>query len=223
MRDCRRQLLERNYRNPILLLHPLGGWTKDDDVPLPIRMAQHQAVLDSGVLNREHTVLAIFPSPMMYAGPTEVQWHAKSRMNAGASFYIVGRDPAGMPHPSKDTYPDGDLFDASHGQRVLKMAPGLDKLEIIPFKVAAYDKTVSQMAFFDPKRKNDFEFISGTKMRGMLNYAMLTTRRHHFHVKFNELTFFFAGFARSGELPPNGFMESKAWQILSEYYQSLHN
>lgn len=58
-------------------------------------MAQHQAVLDSGVLNRENTILAIFPSPMMYAGPTEVQWHAKSRMNAGASFYIVGRDPAG--------------------------------------------------------------------------------------------------------------------------------
>lgn len=166
IRDCRRQLLERNFKNPILLLHPLGGWTKDDDVPLPVRMAQHQAVLDSGVLEREHTVLAIFPSPMMYAGPTEVQWHAKSRMNAGASFYIVGRDPAGMPHPDKDAYPDGDLFEASHGQRVLKMAPGLDQLEIIPFKVAAYDRTISQMAFFEPKRKNDFEFISGTKMRG---------------------------------------------------------
>lgn len=29
MRDCRRQLLERGYKNPVLLLHPLGGWTKD--------------------------------------------------------------------------------------------------------------------------------------------------------------------------------------------------
>lgn len=91
MMDCRRQLLERGYRNPILLLHPLGGWTKDDDVPLDVRMAQHQAVLDSGILNRENTILAIFPSPMMYAGPTEVQWHCKSRMNAGATHYIVGR------------------------------------------------------------------------------------------------------------------------------------
>ena len=26
---------------------------------------------------KESTILAIFPSPMMYAGPTEVQWHAK--------------------------------------------------------------------------------------------------------------------------------------------------
>lgn len=34
MKDCRRQLLERGYRKPVLLLHPLGGWTKDDDVPL---------------------------------------------------------------------------------------------------------------------------------------------------------------------------------------------
>lgn len=91
MMDCRRQLLERGYKNPILLLHPLGGWTKDDDVPLPTRMAQHQAVLDSGVLNRDNTILAIFPSPMMYAGPTEVQWHCKSRMNSGATHYIVGR------------------------------------------------------------------------------------------------------------------------------------
>ncbi|KAG4070198.1 hypothetical protein HA402_003888 [Bradysia odoriphaga] len=194
MMDCRRQILERGFKNPVLLLHPLGGWTKDDDVPLPVRIAQHQAVLDSGKLNRENTILAIFPSPMMYAGPTEVQWHAKSRMNAGASFYIVGRDPAGMKHPDENMYPDKDLFDATHGQRVLKMAPGLDKLEIIPFRVAAYDKTVSAMAFFDPSRKADFEFISGSMMRGL---------------------------ARDGKLPPDGFMEPKAWAILAEYYRNL--
>lgn len=130
MQDCRRQLLERDFQNPVLILHPLGGWTKDDDVPLPVRMAQHQAVLDSGVLDRESTLLAIFPSPMMYAGPTEVQWHAKARMNAGANFYIVGRDPAGMPHPDKELYPDGNLYDDTHGAKVLSLAPGLDHLEV---------------------------------------------------------------------------------------------
>ncbi|XP_013106332.1 bifunctional 3'-phosphoadenosine 5'-phosphosulfate synthase isoform X2 [Stomoxys calcitrans] len=194
MQDTKRQLLERGFKKPVLLLHPLGGWTKDDDVPLPVRMAQHQAVLDSGVLNREDTVLAIFPSPMMYAGPTEVQWHAKARMNAGANFYIVGRDPAGMPHPDKGLYPDGNLYDATHGARVLKMAQGLDSMEILPFRVAAYDKSVSRMAFFEPKRKDDFEFISGTKMRTL---------------------------AKTGISPPDGFMEPKAWKILAEYYQSL--
>ena len=39
-----------------------------------VRIRQHHAVLDEGVLDKETTVLAIFPSPMMYAGPTEVQW-----------------------------------------------------------------------------------------------------------------------------------------------------
>lgn len=60
----------------------------------------------------------------------------------------------------------GDLYEGTHGGRVLSMAPGLADLEIIPFRVAAYDKTKRRMDFFDPKRKDDFEFISGTKMRG---------------------------------------------------------
>ena len=41
-------------------------------MPLPVRMEQHKAVLSEGVLDPQSTVMAIFPSPMMYAGPTEV-------------------------------------------------------------------------------------------------------------------------------------------------------
>lgn len=73
MQDTKRRLLERGYKNPVLLLHPLGGWTKDDDVPLEWRMKQHAAVLEEGVLDPANTIVAIFPSPMMYAGPTEVR------------------------------------------------------------------------------------------------------------------------------------------------------
>ena len=54
-----------------------GGWTKDDDVPLPVRMKQHAAILEERVLDPENTVIAIFPSPMMYAGPTEVKLKPK--------------------------------------------------------------------------------------------------------------------------------------------------
>ncbi|ENN78662.1 hypothetical protein YQE_04834, partial [Dendroctonus ponderosae] len=188
MTDTKRQLKEKGYKNPVLLLNPLGGWTKDDDVPLNVRMEQHKAVLDDNVLDKESTVLAIFPSPMMYAGPTEVQWHAKARMVAGANFYIVGRDPAGVTHPEgKTATPDGNLYDATHGARVLKMAPGLTSLEIIPFRVAAYDTGKKAMAFFEPKRKEDFDFISGTRMRK---------------------------YARTGEDPPEGFMATKAWRLL---------
>lgn len=38
-----------------------------------------QAVLAEGMLDSESTVMAIWPSPMIYGGPTEVQFHAKSR------------------------------------------------------------------------------------------------------------------------------------------------
>ncbi|THU58640.1 hypothetical protein C4D60_Mb03t16500 [Musa balbisiana] len=130
MTDTRRRLLEMGYRNPVLLLHPLGGYTKADDVPLHWRMKQHE------------------------------KWHAKSRINAGANFYIVGRDPAGMSHPIEKR----DLYDADHGKKVLGMAPGLERLNILPFKVAAYDKKQQKMAFFDPSRPQDFLFISGTKV-----------------------------------------------------------
>ncbi|KAL1497091.1 hypothetical protein ABEB36_008105 [Hypothenemus hampei] len=197
MTDTRRQLIQKGYKNPVLLLNPLGGWTKDDDVPLIIRIKQHEAVLEDNVLNRKSTVLAIFPSPMLYAGPTEVQWHARARMIAGANFYIVGRDPAGVPHPEgKNSALNGNLYDATHGARVLKMAPGLSNLEIIPFRVAAYDTTSKRMDFFEYKRKADFDFISGTRMRK---------------------------YARTGEDPPEGFMAPKAWCVISDYYRSLQS
>uniref|UniRef100_A0A671QLW8 Bifunctional 3'-phosphoadenosine 5'-phosphosulfate synthase 2-like n=1 Tax=Sinocyclocheilus anshuiensis TaxID=1608454 RepID=A0A671QLW8_9TELE len=190
MQDTKRRLLERGYKKPVLLLHPLGGWTKEDDVPLDWRMKQHAAVLDEGVLDPENTIVAIFPSPMMYAGPTEVQWHCRTRMIAGANFYIVGRDPAGMPHPETKK----DLYEPTHGGKVLTMAPGLTSLEIIPFRVAAYNKVKKAMDFYDKERHGEFEFISGTKMRSL---------------------------ARSGENPPDGFMAPKAWKVLAEYYSSL--
>ncbi|MCP9265921.1 Bifunctional 3'-phosphoadenosine 5'-phosphosulfate synthase 2 [Dirofilaria immitis] len=126
MQNTREQLLTK-YKNPMLLLHPLGGWTKEDDVPLDVRMKQYDAVLSEGVLDPKWTVLAIFPSPMLYAGPTEVQWHARARLAAGVSTYIVGRDPAGIQHPETGDY----LYDPTHGSKVLSMAPGLPNLDVI--------------------------------------------------------------------------------------------
>ena len=36
------------YKNPVLWLSPLGGWTKEDDVPLDVRIRQHEEVLNAG-------------------------------------------------------------------------------------------------------------------------------------------------------------------------------
>ena len=45
------------------------------------------------------------------------------------------------------------------------MAPGLTQLEIVPFRVAAYNHKKKAMDFFDPEHKDDFLFISGTSRR----------------------------------------------------------
>lgn len=198
MQDTKRQLLERGYKKPVLLLHPLGGWTKDDDVPLAVRIAQHRAVLEEGVIEGGSTLMAIFPSPMSYAGPREVQWHAKARLVTGANFYIVGRDPAGIPHPESAALAAAgkstDLYDPDHGRKVLKMAPGLAKFEIIPFRVASYHVKAQKMMFEDGSCPADsFERISGTKMRSL---------------------------ARNGQSPPKGFMAEKAWQVLADFYKN---
>jgi 3'-phosphoadenosine 5'-phosphosulfate synthase len=89
-------------------------------------MRQHTACLSGGVLDAEWTVLAIFPSPMLYAGPTEVQWHARARLAAGVTHYIVGRDPAGINRPGTSEY----LYEPTHGAKVLAMAPGLGRLQV---------------------------------------------------------------------------------------------
>ena len=72
-----------------------------------------------GGLDPESTVMAIWPAPMVYAGPTEVQFHAKSRRSAGASYFVVGRDPAGMKGSSMAVaHPDDDLYHGDHGRYV---------------------------------------------------------------------------------------------------------
>ena len=86
LQDTHRRLTERGFKRPLLLLHPLGGWTKDDDVPLAVRIKQHLAVLEEGVLDPDNTVLAIFPSPMMYAGPTEVYYFNFYSLSDNKSF-----------------------------------------------------------------------------------------------------------------------------------------
>jgi len=37
----------------------------------------------------------------------------------------------------------------------------------VPFRVAAYNKAKKAMDFYDADRKDDFMFISGTKMRAL--------------------------------------------------------
>ena len=170
MRTGRERLLKMGYKNPVLLLSPLGGWTKFDDVPLDVRVKQHQAVLDEGMLDPSWTVMGIWPAPMIYAGPTEVQFHAASRRNCGASFFVVGRDAAGMKGSELAQWsPDDDLYNADHARYVLQMSPVLEdqEMKLISFDKFYYDKSDHQMKAMDPTRPDDFISISGSKMRAL--------------------------------------------------------
>jgi len=98
---------------------------------------------------------------MVYAGPTEVEFHAKSRRSAGASYFVVGRDPAGMKGSAvAEAHPDDDLYDGNHGRYVLQNSPGIGDMKMLSFVKVMYDITDNVMKLPDPNRPNDFISIS---------------------------------------------------------------
>ncbi len=143
-----------------VLIHPLVGKLKADDIPADVRMKCYEALLD-GYYPKDRVALKVYPMEMRYGGPREAVLHAVFRQNYGCSHIIIGRDHAGV----------GSYYGPFDAQKIFEDIPAgalLIKTLNIDWTFWCFKCGGMASTKTCPHPPADRLMISGTKLREML-------------------------------------------------------
>jgi sulfate adenylyltransferase len=162
-----------------VVLNPLMGELKGDDVPAAMRMRCYRELHDRGLLGQGDKDEALWARvgydltevfeligldiKMFYGGPSEAVMHGVYRQNYGFSDLVIGRKHADAPY--EDGKPIWGDFDA---QQIFDALPG--ELHIRPCKIgfAAFYESLGRVDL-EERHPNEKPYgISGTKVREQL-------------------------------------------------------
>ncbi len=171
------------------VIHMLLGKLKAGDIPADVRDSAIRKMVEL-YFEPNSCEITGYGYDMLYAGPREAVLHAVFRQNMGATHLIVGRDHAGV----------GSYYGPFDAQTIFpeQVPAGALELKIFEADHTAFSKVVGDVIMMreapEGHKKEDFVFLSGTKVREMLS--------------------------NGDDLPPE-FARPEVAQILMGYYQSL--